>query len=217
MALEELADLDLWVGTFREWSQSALQLLILMILHRHEAVIRGRGSALSLWPEVDIVQSAVGLASSHLVSELAFASARIVIIEDVQVAIPRCTEQVVLVFSLPVDKTGDVLVLLVVILVAPPTGALLSLSVVVRLAEPLLFHAVFHIKAVGATALVTHVQLALALIQAHARQVGMADVPEHILQAAIGRIPDLDAFGVRCDERVEDGVVEDAEAGILVG
>ena len=109
------------------------------------------------------------------------------------------------------------MVLLVVILVASSTGALLSLSVVVRLAEALLFNTIFHIKAVGTTTLVTNIQLAFALVQAHARQVGMADISEHILQAAVGRIPDLDALWMRCDERVEDWVVEDAEARVLIG
>lgn len=96
------------------------------------------------------------------------------------------------------------MVLLVVILVTPSSGALLSLPVVVGLAESLLFNTIFHIKAVGATTLVTNIQLAFALVQAHASQVGMANVSEHILQAAVGRIPDLDALWMRSDERVED-------------
>lgn len=80
----------------------------------------------------------------------------------------------------------------------------MSLPVVVGLAESLLFNTIFHIKAVGATTLVTNIQLAFALVQAHASQVGMANVSEHILQAAVGRIPDLDALWMRSDERVED-------------
>lgn len=80
----------------------------------------------------------------------------------------------------------------------------MSLPIVVGLAEALLFNTIFHIKAVGTTTLVTNIQLAFALIQAHASQVGMANVSEHILQAAVSRIPDLDALRMRSDERVED-------------
>lgn len=39
---------------------------------------------------------------------------------------------------------------------------------------------------------------------------------EYILQTAICGIPDFDTGWMRCDKSVEDGVVEDAQTGILV-
>jgi len=88
--LQEFADLDLWVGTIRERCQSSLEFLVLMVLHLDESVVTRCRRALRLRPKIDIVQSTVRFAASDLISELAFASLRVVIVENVQISVPRC-------------------------------------------------------------------------------------------------------------------------------
>lgn len=148
---------------------------------------------------------------------MAFASLRIVVIEDIQVPVPRGTDQIVflLVGSLPVDQTCDVLVLLILFLPLFPKQ-FLRCPVVVRLSEPLLFNTVLDIEAVSSAALVSNVELAEPLVQTHASQVGLADVSEHILQTAIRSIPNLDALRMRSNEGVEDGVVKHTETSVLI-
>lgn len=85
------------------------------------------------------------------------------------------------------------------------------------LLESLLLDTVFDIETVGTTATITDEQLAVAVVEAHARDVCVGDVAEHVLQTAIGSVPDLDAGGMCRDKSVEDWVVEDAKTGIFVG
>lgn len=87
---------------------------------------------------------------------------------------------------------------------------------VLRLLKSFLCHAILDINAIGTTSLITDEQFSVAVIQAHTRDVGMTDVAEHILQATIRGIPNLDTSRMSCDKGVEDWIVEDTEAGIFV-
>jgi len=107
--------------------------------------------------------------------------------------------------------------LVLLVLLAATARVILGRSVIVWFAESLLLDAVFHVEAVGATALITNVELALALVQTHARQVSGADVAEHILEASIGCVPDFDALRMCRNEGVKHWVVQDAQACILIG
>lgn len=183
-------------------------------MHSDSSVIRCCGRALCVFTEVNIVQSAVGLATFELVAVLAFASLRIVVVVHIHSSVPRSADQVVLLLT-PEDQAGNVLVLLVTSH-AVSLCCMTSCLVVGWLAESFLFHAVLYIKAVGATTLVTHKKLSLAVIQTDARDVSVRDVSEYVLQASIRSIPDLDASWMSCDESVENRVVQHTETSIFV-
>lgn len=88
VALEELADFDLWIGTIQVRRQDTFHLLVLVVLHSHVAVVRSGRRALCLLLEVNEVEATVSLAALNLVAELALASLGVVVIEDVQIAVP---------------------------------------------------------------------------------------------------------------------------------
>ena len=140
---------------------------------------------------------------------MAFASLRVVIVKHIEVAVPRSTDKIVL-FT-PVDETRDVAILLLDISLL---GSVFL--VVVRLFKALLGHSIFDVDAVGTASLIADEKFSLALIKADASDVCVTDVTEHILQATIGRIPDLDAGRMRRDKSVEHRVVKDAKASILI-
>ena len=123
--------------------------------------------------------TAISLAALHIIAELTFTYCRIIIVEDIDVTIPRRTDEVVFVLSFPVHQASDVLVL--VIIFTTPGALFLRCSVVLRLTETLLLDTVLHIKAVGTTPLVTNIELTLALIQAHASEVSWTDISEYVL------------------------------------
>ena len=172
MRLEELANLHLRqrLVTIIEGHQHALCLLILVVLNVHSSIIRSRGCALLLQPEVNVVQSTVWASSSDLVPEGAFSRLRIVIIVHIHVSVPTRANQMVLsdlftFFSVaiytPVDQIGNVLVLIILRLV-PLSGA--RCLVIARLLEALLLHTILHVEAVGAASLVSDEQFALAIV-----------------------------------------------------
>ena len=114
----------------------------------------------------------------------------------------------------PVNKARDVLILLL-----HTSSAQLSLGslVIVRLFKSLLFDTILDIKTIGTASLVTYKQLALTVIKAHASDVCVTYIAEHVLKATIRCVPDLNTSWMSRDEGVEDSIVEDAQAGIFIG
>ena len=95
-----------------------------MVLNVNVAIIGCCRCGLLIRPEINIVKTTVLLSASKSVAILTFSGLRIIIVKDVQVSIPRSTDEVVLSFLLfagasvletPVDQTSDVLVLLVLL------------------------------------------------------------------------------------------------------
>ena len=157
MVLQELTDLDFWQPIVVVRAQCTLQFLVLMVLNRYIAVVRGRSCTSFLLPKVDVIEATVWLAASQGVPVLALTSLRVVIVKHIKVTVPRCTDQIVLLT--PVDETRDVAILLLDI---PLLGSVFL--VVVRLLEALLGHSVFNVDAVGTASLVTDEKFSLALI-----------------------------------------------------
>jgi len=179
MGLEELNHLDLWEGLVNEGAESSLELLVLMVLNCDITVVRGRRSDLHVGPKVDIVEPTVFILTKESVTPLTFTCSRVFVVEHVQVAVPRGTDETVLIIRSPVNDTRDIFFLLITGASAFRSGTI-SL-VVLRLLEPLLLHTVFDVEAVASTALIADKELAKAVIQAHACDVCVGDISEHVL------------------------------------
>ena len=113
----------------------------------------------------------------------------------------------------PVDQAGNVLVL---IILRPASLSRPGSLIITWFLEALLFDSILDIEAVCAASLVTNEKFATSIIQTDASDVCLGDVMEDILQAAISSVPDFHTGRMRCDKSVEDGIVEDAKAGIFV-
>ena len=118
---------------------------------------------------------------------MALSSLWVVIVENIQVVVPGRGDEVVLMLGLvifiiaieaPVNKARDVLILLL-----HTSSAQLSLGslVIIRLFKSLLFDTILDIEAVGTATLVTYKQFALTVIKAHACDVCVTYIAEHIL------------------------------------
>ena len=114
----------------------------------------------------------------------------------------------------PIDQARDILVLIFVIFASSSSRS--RRFVVMWFLETLLLDPILDIEAVSAASLVADEEFARSVIQADAGDVSLGDVMEDVLQTAIGRVPNLHTGRMSCDKSVEDGVVEDAEAGILI-
>jgi len=114
----------------------------------------------------------------------------------------------------PIDQARDVLVL--IFLVFATSFSRSRRFVVMWFLEALLLYSILDVEAVSAASLVADEEFARSVIQADAGDVSLGDVMEDVLQTAIGRVPNLHTGRMSCDKSVEDGVVEDAEAGILI-
>jgi len=136
-------------------------LLILMVLNVHIAVIRSCRSYLLIKAEVNVVKTTVLLASDNGLSPSSFSGLRIIVIEYVQVFVPRSADQMILrlFFTVafdsidsPIDNACNVLVL--VILRFRPLGSSRGL-IVMRLLESLLLHAILDVKTICTASLIS--------------------------------------------------------------
>ena len=110
MAFEELAYLDfgedIWVARI-ERSQRAFQLQVLIVLNCDISIIRSSRCRSHVWPEVDIIEAWLTFGARFLLSRqsipvLALSSLWIVIIENIQVVVPRSGDEVVLMLWLAI-------------------------------------------------------------------------------------------------------------------
>ena len=113
----------------------------------------------------------------------------------------------------PIVQTRDVLVLIVLRLTSLLGSSCL---IVTRFLEALFLHSILHIKAIGTTSLISDEKFSIPIIKTDASDVSLGDVMEHILETAIRGIPDFNTGRVSSDKSVEDGVVENAQTGVLV-
>lgn len=164
--------------------------------------------------EVYIVLLTIGCLVLNLVPELTFSRLRILIVKHIQCLVPACTNERVL-FLAPVTQTGDLL-LLCASLNAALCSDLSCVFVIVRFTETLSHHPILCVETVSSTTSITDEQFTHSVVQAHASDIGWRKVLVDRHKAAIRSVPCFDTPGMSRNERIEDGVVEDLKARILV-
>ena len=145
-----------------------------------------------------------------------FASPRlsVIIIEEVQLAVPRRQDKLILDHALfvvfcfadaPVHSGRNKFSFFV------DNSGLLFLFF-----ETFYFLTVLDVDRPSPSTLVAHKQFTVTLVHANACDVWLSQVSKDRLQGSIDSVPDFDAFGVRSDEGVENRVVQDANCCFFI-
>lgn len=130
----------------------------------------------------------------------------IVIIKKAKGSIPRGRDDIALSYAPPVDDARNIFLVFVLAAISA-----------IWLFEFLHFSSILDVNAIDTAFLISDEKLSVTFIKAHASDISGANVPEHTLKTTVCCIPNFDAFGVRCHECVEDGVVQDTKARLVIG
>lgn len=120
-------------------------------------------------------------------------------------AIPGHRNEIILAIA-PVRQTRYVLLLPICVILR-----------CLRLFELLQLSSILHVEAVYFAALIAHEQLSLTLVQAQRSYVCCGYVPIDRLETAVRSIPNFDTSRMCRDESVKYGIVEDLQAGDIIG